>query len=418
MKKNDGNKDQAYLEEANRYANEGKYIEAFKKFIKYKELSRLNKFPPSLSTNDKNNIILTLENMHIHPYFLLISTFKEIAESNNTKELLNLLSTSFELIKELYAEDQISLLKKLFNGEISLGRLFNADWKTLSNELPVYNHASLVIKIFSHLKYLDSTFNKDDPTYSQYKNMYINAVILTIEKDLMFHEKFYNRDSKNLIKRCDDALKLLDDEIPDIYYLRGRINFADAQNPYRPADLIECWYKQAIADFDKAIQFSPQHDEIYVYRGYAHFELSEYEQALSDFNQAIACQPANKNAYNNRGYLYFTQKNYQAALDDFNQAILLDASYSNARENLALVYSALAQEQAPLVSNEAVTPSYFNKEEYIKAFNRQAKPFSLKSSKVTYFATNTAQTCFIENKKPDIDNSATAESAIQMHNYL
>ena len=75
----------------------------------------------------------------------------------------------------------------------------------------------------------------------------------------------------------------------------------------------------AIADFNKALELDPQVAGAYENRGLAYFYLNQYDKALADYNKALSIKPEG-NTYYNRGLLFYTQKKYSEALDDFKNA--------------------------------------------------------------------------------------------------
>ena len=52
-------------------------------------------------------------------------------------------------------------------------------------------------------------------------------------------------------------------------------------------------YQGALYDIDKIIEFNPNNDEYYYFRGYTKYILEDYYGALDDFNKAIELNPDN-----------------------------------------------------------------------------------------------------------------------------
>ena len=50
-------------------------------------------------------------------------------------------------------------------------------------------------------------------------------------------------------------------------------------------------YKQAIEDYDRAIEIKPGYAEAYINRGVAYNGLGNYRQAIEDLNRAIEIKP-------------------------------------------------------------------------------------------------------------------------------
>jgi tetratricopeptide (TPR) repeat protein len=68
----------------------------------------------------------------------------------------------------------------------------------------------------------------------------------------------------------------------------------------------------------------------YNVRGSAYGRGGRYREALNDFNMAIQLKPDFYQAYSNRALIQRYMGNQQAALTDYNQAIQLNASYDAA----------------------------------------------------------------------------------------
>jgi tetratricopeptide (TPR) repeat protein len=81
--------------------------------------------------------------------------------------------------------------------------------------------------------------------------------------------------------------------------------------------------KDAIDDFNQAIQLSPESATVYNNRGNALMDLGHPEEAIKDFDRAIALQPAYGAAYNNRGNAYAALHQYDEAFQSFRKAASL-----------------------------------------------------------------------------------------------
>jgi len=83
-------------------------------------------------------------------------------------------------------------------------------------------------------------------------------------------------------------------------------------------------HKQAIEDYDKAIQLNPNNPVIYNDRGDSHLALNNHENALADYTKAIALNPNYDSAYINRSKCHLKNKNYTKAIADCDNALKLD----------------------------------------------------------------------------------------------
>ena len=81
-------------------------------------------------------------------------------------------------------------------------------------------------------------------------------------------------------------------------------------------------YKEAIADFSKAIAIYP-FDFIYGNRATAYYFLGEYQYALRDFDRAIELDPDNANSYYGRAMTCRILGDFKAAQDDLRKSCSL-----------------------------------------------------------------------------------------------
>jgi hypothetical protein len=86
----------------------------------------------------------------------------------------------------------------------------------------------------------------------------------------------------------------------------------------------------AIADFSKAIELNPGDEEGYLWRGSAYInkgfrDAAYYPLAIADFTKAIELNPTDAEAFDNRGYAYALSGMYALAVADLNKAIELSS---------------------------------------------------------------------------------------------
>jgi len=82
-------------------------------------------------------------------------------------------------------------------------------------------------------------------------------------------------------------------------------------------------YKDALADFNKAIELYPSFAEAYFKRGNIKNLLGDYEGAITDYSKAIELNPNLAEAYHNRGLTQSRSGNEQAGNLDFLKAGML-----------------------------------------------------------------------------------------------
>jgi Tfp pilus assembly protein PilF len=97
-------------------------------------------------------------------------------------------------------------------------------------------------------------------------------------------------------------------------------------------------YRQAIEDYDRAIEIKPGYAEAYNNRGAAYNSLGNYGQAIENYNRAIEIKPGYADSYYNRGVTYTYLGNYKQAIEDYNRAIEIKPGYADAYNNRGIIY--------------------------------------------------------------------------------
>lgn len=97
-------------------------------------------------------------------------------------------------------------------------------------------------------------------------------------------------------------------------------------------------YGLAIEDFNKAIEFDPNHVEAYCNRGTAYSLQKDFEIAIENYNKAAALNPRHAGTYNNRGATYANNGEHVKAIKDFTTAIKLNPQDAGIYNNRGLVY--------------------------------------------------------------------------------
>jgi tetratricopeptide (TPR) repeat protein len=93
-------------------------------------------------------------------------------------------------------------------------------------------------------------------------------------------------------------------------------------------------YRGALADYDRAIQLTPNNAIAYNYRGVLKEKIQDIQGGLADYNRAIQLDANYGEAYSNRGTLKANKlQDLQGALADYNLAIELNPKYAPAYSN-------------------------------------------------------------------------------------
>ena len=128
---------------------------------------------------------------------------------------------------------------------------------------------------------------------------------------------YERKDYKDAITDYDIAIEK-DRNYAEVYYLRGLAKKSLKQQ------------EEAIVDFDDAIRLDPNHADAYHERGVAKGSLKRYEEAVVDFGDAIRLGSRHTNAFYLRGLSKYYLEGYKEAIVDFDDAIRLDSEHTNA----------------------------------------------------------------------------------------
>ena len=145
---------------------------------------------------------------------------------------------------------------------------------------------------------------------------------------MMTAEKYFNKgvadyesnNFKNAIENFNKAIEI-NQNYTDAYYNRGIAKF----------DLSD--YHGAIEDYSKAIEINQNYADAYLYRGFAKFALTDYRGAIDDYSKLIEINPDYAYVYFFRGVAKFCLSDYHGAIDDYSKLIEIIPDYENAYDN-------------------------------------------------------------------------------------
>jgi tetratricopeptide (TPR) repeat protein len=89
-------------------------------------------------------------------------------------------------------------------------------------------------------------------------------------------------------------------------------------------------FREAISNFNKAIDVNPEFVVAYLNRGYSYSRRGEFDKAIADYTKAIELNPRYAVAYHNRGFVYRRMGEYDRAILDFTKSIEIDPKYASA----------------------------------------------------------------------------------------
>ncbi|HMO24381.1 MAG TPA: tetratricopeptide repeat protein, partial [Candidatus Melainabacteria bacterium] len=88
----------------------------------------------------------------------------------------------------------------------------------------------------------------------------------------------------------------------------------------------------AIRNYSKAINLSPEHHPAYFYRARSRKALADYQNAVLDYNFAIKLNPKSSLAYTERGWCLTKLDLPKRAMNDLDQALKLNPKNTRALE--------------------------------------------------------------------------------------
>ena len=219
---------------------------------------------------------------------------------------------------------------------------------------------------FAQANSVHSPYNKEDEYLKN--NMTVRYYDKIIKKKSKDFQAFNNRGSaKHELGEYKDAIKDFDKVIEykpkyaNAYYNRGnaKCELGNAKcklgnteyNAKCELGTPKCklgntkyklkYYKDAIKDFNEAININQDDGYAYYNRGLAkliigniELKLKYYQKAIDDFNKSIKIDSKDANAYNHRGNAKRGLKDYKGAIKDFREAININPNHAYAQENL------------------------------------------------------------------------------------
>ena len=139
-------------------------------------------------------------------------------------------------------------------------------------------------------------------------------------------------------------------------------------------------YKEAILDYDKAIELDPNNSEDYYNRAIAKDDLGLYKEAILDYDNAINLDPNDSDAYYNRGIAKANLKLYKEAILDYDKAIELYPNDSDSYYNRGIEKANLKQyKEAILDYDKAIEldPNDYDSDAYYAYCSRGEAKYSL-----------------------------------------
>lgn len=150
---------------------------------------------------------------------------------------------------------------------------------------------------------------------------------------------------KDALRDFDKAIDL-DPDYMQAYYFRA---FAHQR---------EGNHQRAIEDFTTALTMTSDTNEmasIYYSRGRANKELKRYDDAYSDYGEALSLKPDDADYYYSRALLHHQRKDNDAAIADYSRTIELYDQHARAYYNRGLLYRKAGTDFLAIRDFEAAT---------------------------------------------------------------
>jgi len=107
--------------------------------------------------------------------------------------------------------------------------------------------------------------------------------------------------------------------------------------------------KESLVYYDSALRIKPDFDIALLNKGNLLLDMGKYHEAADNYNKAIAINPKLVEAYNNLGSLFESLKKPEKAIENYNKAIALKPEFIPAYRNLSKIYITLEK------NNEAIS---------------------------------------------------------------
>ena len=114
-------------------------------------------------------------------------------------------------------------------------------------------------------------------------------------------------------------------------------------------------FKEAMSDFDKALEINPNLADSYKYRGGLYGVTKQYDKSVADLSQYLKMYPEDSEQYYNRGLSLLNLNRMQEAIADFSKTLELNPDFARAYRARGNAYNAIgdtAKGQADLAEWE------------------------------------------------------------------
>jgi tetratricopeptide (TPR) repeat protein len=194
-----------------------------------------------------------------------------------------------------------------------------------ANYALAYNARGIVKRKLEDYYGAGEDYNKALEIDPEFSSAYNNRNVLTL------NVRKYNRDMYTDFKK---AIGVINVDIFADYQKATSINpknavaycnqgqFMITGQGYESFENLVSWHERAIHCFDCAININPNYALAYNRRGTAYYRMHKFKEAIEDYNKAIEIDPSNNyNIYYRRGQAKELEGDFKGAIEDFGKAI-------------------------------------------------------------------------------------------------
>jgi tetratricopeptide (TPR) repeat protein len=127
-------------------------------------------------------------------------------------------------------------------------------------------------------------------------------------------------------------------------------------------------YEEAIAYYDKAIEFKPDFYGAWYNRGFALDELERFEEAIASYDKALEFKPDFHDAWNNRGLALDELERFEEAIASYDKALEFKPDFHDAWNNRGLALEELERLEEAIASYDKALEF---KPDYHQAWNNR-----------------------------------------------
>ncbi len=107
-------------------------------------------------------------------------------------------------------------------------------------------------------------------------------------------------------------------------------------------------YEKAIADFNKALEISPNEPGTLRLRAKVNFDLQRYQQSLADYRQVVISSPEDVEVWSNMAIIQVLTKQYDDALKSLDRTLQIDPNYAPTYKTQGYLNNELGRHQASI----------------------------------------------------------------------